>query len=388
MAENKKDLFGGFDALSLSSVLFQSDGSDKNESDEKIKESEKEVDDLDLDKIKDDLTEDNKKPESTKTPVKSKTAEKAVVDEEIEEENKDNEENKDDEDSDFSEYESEVSSFFAKDLTEKLGVDLPEDVKIESMEDVVGLLVDIVKENSKPSFADAEIEKLNQFVENGGEIKEYFDTMFSGSLNLDKLDLKKDTDQKLVIREHMLNQGYKEDRIKRALDRFEEAGVLEDQAEDAFDLVKEFNEKKAKKLLAEQEKFALDEQKAKQEFVDTVYNNVQQSKEILGIPLSDLDKKVLIDYILRPDKNGLTEMQKDYNDPQKRVMNLIETAYFKKFQEKISSGKQKQGEKKAYEEIREKLKAGKGKRSAGGNTNFDGASPADGLLKISSLLTK
>jgi len=379
MAENKKDLFGGFDALSLSSMLFNGDGSDKTEVEEKVDESEKELEDLDLDKIKKDLdTDTDKKPEKVS---KTKTPKEPEVIEEEEEEKPD-----DEEDPEFSQYESEASSFFAKDLTEKLGIELPEDSKIESMEDVVGQLIYIVKENSKPSFANPDIDKLNQFVENGGEIKEYFNTVFSGSLNLDKIDLKKDSDQKLIIREHMVNQGYKEDRIKRALDRFEEAGVLEDQAEDAFDLVKEYNEKQAKKLLAEQEKFALEEQNAKQEFVNSVYNNVQQSKEILGVPVSELDKKLLIDYILKPDKNGLTEMQKDYNDPQKRVTNLIETAYFKKFQDKISSGKQRQGEKKAYEEIREKLKAGKGKRSAGGNTNFNEASPTDNLLKISSLL--
>lgn len=300
----------------------------------------------------------------------------------------DEEEEKSDpaEEEDYTQYEGEVSTYFASDLAEKLGINLPEEMEVKSLDDVVDLLVQVVKDNSAPVFADENIEKLNKFVQEGGDIKEYFNEVYSNTLDLDHVDISIDRDQKAVLREHMLNQGYKEEKIQRAITRYEEAGVLQDEAEEALELVKEFKEKKSKKLLAEQEKFALDEQKAKQDYVDTVYTSVEQLKDIRGIKISAADKKDLIDYMFRTDKMGLTAMQKDYQDPNKRINNLIETAYFMKYADKIISENKKQGEKQAYDEIRKKFKAGKDKRSAGGNTSFSGTS--EPLFKIGALLNK
>jgi len=370
MAEDKKDLFQGFDALS--SMIYRDDGSDEPK-------AKARVDDDDNDEPVDDLDDDSK----------TDTNDSKIDDDSTDDTSKtDTDDSKTDDDSleDLSQYEGEVSVYFATDLAEKLGIELPEDLEVKKLDDVVELLVQVVKENSKPTFANEELEKLNKFVTEGGDIKEYFTEVYSGSLNLDNIDISVDRDQKSILREHMLNQGYKEEKIERALSRYEDAGVLQDEAEEALELVKEFREKKAKKLLAEQEKFALDEQKAKQEFVDTVYNTVGQMKTIRGLNISDSERKELLDYMFKTDKTGLTAMQKDYQNPEKRINNLIETAYFMKYAEKIISENKKQGEKKAYDEIRKKFKAGKDKRSAGGNTGFSGTS--EPLFKIGALLNK
>lgn len=356
MAEDKKDLFQGFDALS--SLLYVDDGSDVE----------------DKAKPKEDIVDEEPVEEEEEEIVDPKKTTKEEPVEEEKEESKD----------DLSQYEGEVSGYFASDLAEKLGITLPEDMEINKLDDVVDLLVKVVKENSKPVFANEEIEGLNKFVAEGGDIKSFFNEVYSNTLDLEHIDISVDRDQKAILREHLVNQGYKEEKINRALTRYEEAGVLQDEAEEALELVKEYREKKAQKLLAEQEKFAADEQNAKQEFVDTVYNTVGQLKTVRGMTLAEQERKELLDYMFKTDKAGLTAMQKDYQDPKKRISNLIETAYFMKYADRLISENKKQGEKQAYEDIRKKFKAGKDKRSAGGNTSFSGTS--EPLLKISSLL--
>lgn len=364
MAEDKKDLFQGFDALS--SLLYKDDGSDDVKAKPKVDDDEP-IDEPPVDEPVDDTPPVKDEPKDDDEPV-------------------DDNKPADDHIDDLTQYEGEVSAYFASDLAEKLGIELPEDMEINKLDDVVELLIQVVKDNSKPTFANEEMEELNKFVSEGGDLKSYITEVYSNTLDLESIDVSADRDQKAILREHMLNQGYKEEKIKRAIDRYEDAGVLQDEAEEALELVKEFREKKAKKLLAEQEKVNLDQQKAKQDFVDTVYNNVQQLKTVRGLSLSESEKKELLDYMFKTDKAGLTAMQKDYQDPNKRINNLIETAYFMKYADKIISENKKQGEKKAYEDIRKKFKAGKDKRSAGGNTGFSGTS--EPLLKIGSLLSK
>ena len=56
-------------------------------------------------------------------------------------------------------------------MADQLSIKLPDDVEIKSMKDVVGLMMDIIHENSTPTFASQEIETINEFVANGGDIK-------------------------------------------------------------------------------------------------------------------------------------------------------------------------------------------------------------------------
>ena len=370
MAEDKvdkKDLFQGFDALS--SLIYRDDGSgepiakprDDDDTPEPDFTGDNDDDDNDIqepDSDSDDGDDDDSKS--------GKTGDDDDADDDAE---------------DLSQYEGDVSAYFASDLADKLGIEIPEDMEIKTLDNVVDLLIQVVKENSIPTFSNEELEKLNKYVTECGDLKTYFSEIYSNTLDLDNIDIAVDRDQKAVLREHMLNQGYKEEKITRAIERYEDAGVLQDEAEEALELVKEFREKKAKKLLAEQEKLALDEEKAKHDFVETVYNTVGQLKDVRGIPLTESDRRELLDYMFKTDRTGLTAMQKDYQDPKKRIGNLIETAYFMKYADKIISENKKQGEKKAIEDIRKKFKAGKNKRSAGGNTSFDGTS--EPLLKLS-----
>jgi hypothetical protein len=213
-----------------SDLLYKDDGSDEPKA--KVKVDDDDVDEPDTVVDDDDTTDDVAgTDESDKTDDDKVGDDDKTVDEPAE---------------DLSQYEGEVSAYFATDLAEKLGIAIPEDMEIKTLDDVVDLLIQVVKENSKPTFANEELEELNKFVAEGGDIKTYYSEVYSNTLDLENVDITVDRDQKAILREHMLNQGYKEEKIKRAIDRYEDAGVLQDEAEEALELVKEFREKKQK----------------------------------------------------------------------------------------------------------------------------------------------
>lgn len=225
---------------------------------------------------------------------------------------------------DLSEAEPEIAQFVQEELGKVLGIEFDEDTKFNSIKEVVEYLGDLVEANSKPEFANDELEKLNKYVSDGGNISDYIKTAY-GEVDLDTVDLSVEGNQKAVIRELLKEKGYTEARIKKSIERYEDAGVLEDEAEDAKELLSEIREKKSEKLLAdkEKEKKAIIEQQ--QKYAESVEQSVNALNSVRGIPISDKEKKQLLDYIFKPTADGRTRYQKDYMSS---VNNLIESAYF------------------------------------------------------------
>jgi len=393
---DKNDLFGGFSPISsLSDMFVKGDGDGL-----KTKQTVDDIDDLvddnddakasDKNDVDDVNIDDLKKTKSSTTSKTNKT--KQVNHDEDDDSNNDSDDDNDDKDDsdkdevddEFVQYEEEVSKYFASDLAEKLNITLPEKYEAKKMDDVISLMIDIIKDNSTPEFANDDVEALNKFVSEGGDIREFYKEIYSDSLNTDKINIENEYDQKAVIKEHLKNKGFKDEKITRAIERYEDAGMLKDEAEDALEALKDFNEKKAKKLLSDQEKFYQDQEKAKHDFIDAVYNNIEKSNSILNVPLSKDEKKEILDYIFKADKNGITQMQKDYQTQESQINDLLERAFIRKFPNKLTLNAKKQGANDALLDVKNKLKAGKDKRSAGGNTSYGKAS-SQSLTSLSSL---
>ena len=259
---------------------------------------------------------------------------------------------KDDKTSESDEYESEISSFFAGRLMEKLGVEDVDDIKIEKIDDVLGLMNEIITENSVPTYATEEVEKFDEFVRNGGSLRSFYDEVHASKINVDALDAENEHDQRSIIRENLLNQGYKEEKIKKMLSRYEENETLKEEAEDALDLVKEFNQRKADSLLVEQKNKAKEVQKMQQKFYSDVNSNIKQMSHVRGIPITEKDKRELLRYAFETDDEGLSKMQKDSRD----VNNILEMAYLLMNKDKKIDNVKK-SDTDAYKILREKLRA-------------------------------
>jgi len=318
----------------------------------------------------DEETETGEEEEENEDEIKSKSKPKPT--EEVKEPTED-------ELRELAEYETDITSVFQEKLGEELGWEFEEDEKFDTVKDFVDYMKEQVQEASKPTFATEEMEKLNEFVANGGSLRDFYDKSGAGGLNLDDFKIEDNpSNQKAVVREYLATRGYKDDRIQRTLDRYEEAGVLGEEAEDALELLKEYKEENKQKLLEQQKKQTELVKEQQQKFISDVEQYINSVEDIKGIKVSKKDKDKLIDDIFKPTADGRTAYQKKYAS---HIKNLVESAYFTMNDDTAIQKVQKKAESDAYKKVYQKLKA-KGKRSKGSGSpeTSEGDSDALGTL--------
>lgn len=270
----------------------------------------------------------NKEEEEDVDDPKNKPSKKSKP-EDNEEEEEDNEPNNDpDNDIDNNQGEdiesNAVTSFFEA-LSDKMGWELDEDEEIpQTPEELVEYFKDVIEENSVPQYASEEVEALDNFVKNGGNLRDYF--QIDGDLDLEEINIEdSEVNQKLVIKEFLKEKGFNAKQIEKKLTKYEEAGLLEDEATDALEALRDIKEQKKQELLEAQEKRAKELKKRQQEQFNTVVSELKGMDNIRGIKIPQKDKQALLEYIFKPTADGKTQYQKDYS---KSVKNLLESAYF------------------------------------------------------------
>lgn len=268
---------------------------------------------------KDDVDETVKDDDVESEPKKKNKKTETDLDTDTQKEDDNNDNEPDDESED-----NAVSTFFSV-MAEKFGWDIEEDEDIPTTpEELVEYFQQVVEENSVPRYASEEVEALDNFVKNGGNLRDYFE--IEGELDLENIDIEEDeNNQKLVVKEFLKEKGFSTKQIEKKLSKYEDAGLLEDEATDALEALKEIKEQKKQQLLQDQEKASKQAKQRQQEYFNTVVNEIKGMDNIRGIKIPEKDKKILLEYIFKPDANGQTAFQRDWS---KSVRNLLESAYF------------------------------------------------------------
>ena len=252
------------------------------------------------------------------------------------------------------EDDSEVVTNFFDAMSEELGWEFGEDdEKPKSVPELINYFKTVIEENSKPDFASEEIEALDAYVKQGGDLKKYL--QIDAELDLEDIDLDEEANQKAVVKMWLKEKGFSAKQIEKKISKYEDAGLLEDEAEDAIEDLKEIREQRKEQLLKEQEKAHKQYQEQQRAFYTNVVDEIKGLKNIRGIAIPEKDKKVLIDYILKPDADGRTKYQKDY--AKGGVKNLIESAYFTMNADKLLEAAKREGNNKAVERFRNSLKS-------------------------------
>lgn len=217
-----------------------------------------------------------------------------------------------------------VATFFEA-LSDKMGWELDDDEEIpQTPEELVEYFQEVIEENSVPQYASEEVEALDKFVKNGGNLKDYF--QIDGELDLEDFEIEdNEVNQKLVIKEFLKEKGFSSKQIDKKLTKYEDAGLLEDEATDALEALRDIREQKKQQLLEEQEKSAKELKRRQQDYFNSVVTEIKGMDNIRGIKIPQKDKQALLEYIFKPTADGKTQYQKDYS---KSVKNLLESAYF------------------------------------------------------------
>lgn len=254
------------------------------------------------------------------------------------------------------EDDSELVGNFFDAMAEELGWEFDEEEtesKPKNVSELISYFKTVIEENSKPDFASEEIEALDAYVKQGGDLKKYL--QIDAELDLDEIDLDEESNQKAVVKMLLKEKGFSTKQIDKKISKYEDAGLLEDEAQDAIEDLKEIREQRKEQLLKEQKKVHEQYQEQQRAFYTNVVDEIKGLKNIRGIAIPEKDKKVLIDYILKPDADGRTKYQKDY--AKGGVKNLIESAYFTMNADKLLEAAKREGNNKAVERFRNSLKS-------------------------------
>ena len=298
-------------------------------------------------------------------PVKEGKTKIDTVEEEEDEEDDDtipthieSTESTEDEGSDEEPTETVTALFDA--IAEELNWTMDEqDKKPTNVEDLVAYFKDVIEENSVPVYANEEVKEIDEFVRNGGKLQDYFKAI--APVEYESIDITREDNQKKVLKEYLKTQGYNDTRIDRKLERYEDAGVLEEEAEEALEFLKDASSKNKERLLEEQETFARQQKEEQQKYIDSVVKEINSITEIRGIKIPKEDKARLAEYMFKPDSSGQTQYVKDFvKDPK----NVIGAAYFTMKGDALLGAAKNEGNTKAMQRLKNSLKStGAGKNS-------------------------
>lgn len=300
----------------------------------------------------DDETEDVDDAEEEEEPIETEPKKSKKKPESKVDEDDNTEEVEDNDTSDDNKSEEVIVNFFDS-LSEQLGWDdVDDEEKPKTAEELIEYFRDVIEENSVPNYASEEVEKLDEFVRNGGNLKDYFS--IDADLDLDNIEVEdNEINQKLIVKEFLKEKGFSTKQIEKKITKYEDAGILEDEATDALEALRDIKAERKEKLLEQQQKQAREAEKQQQEFFQNVVSEIKGMNSIYGIDIPEKDKRALLEYIFKPDANGVTKYQKDYA---KSLKNLITSAYFTmKGDSLITIAKQK-GRKDALDNFKNSLR--------------------------------
>lgn len=361
---DKKMTLGGFEAV-LDSFIPNPDGGFRNSNiDENVNVNADEFESLDDEELEDIKKNNIEVKNKKENPVEEGTEEEEIEEEDIEDKPKRKpgrprkeetieEEIEEEEGVEDNNEENVVTNFFDA-MAEKLNWEFEEgEDKPKNVDELINYFQNVIEENSKPEYSSEEVEALDNFVKQGGDLKKYL--TIDADLDLDDIDIEDEANQKLVVKQLLKEKGFSTNKIDKLVSRYEEAGLLEDEAQDALEDLKEIKEERKKQLLEDQKKAYQIQLQRQQQFYDNVVSEIKGLKNIRGITVPEKDKKVLMDYILKPDTDGKTKYQKDY--AKGGVKNLIESAYFTMNADKLIEAAKREGNNSAIDKFRRSLKS-------------------------------
>lgn len=231
--------------------------------------------------------------------------------------------------------------------------DIDEKDRPLTVEDLTSYWAETIKQNSVPQYADDRIQKLDEYVKNGGKFEDFYQKQ-QESLTLDDIDMEDETNQKAVIRELLKHSNYSDEQINKKLARYEENDMLYEESEDALDRLKQIRTQEIELARQQQEEYARQQAEQSKAFYDSVTKDINSLTSIRGIAIPKEDRRALFDYIFKVDQTGMSQYQKDFNENLSK--NLIESAYFTMKADALISSAEKKGESSAADKLRKMLR--------------------------------
>lgn len=261
--------------------------------------------------------------------------------------------------------EAEQVGLFFDAIGQSLGWNM-DDIKEEDRPLTVDSLTDYIREvidqNSVPQYADERVQQLDEYVKNGGKFEDFYGKQQT-SLSYDNLDMDDEANQKNVISELLRYNGYTDEQIKNKIERYEDADMLEEESEDALSRLKTIKKQQIEYEQQQQQLYMQQQEEQQMAFYAQCMNQINNLQSVQGIQIPASDRAKLADYIFNVDQDGVSKFQKDYNDQDKFINNLLTTAYITMKGDSLITTAKRDGESSATEKLRKILRHSSRNRS-------------------------
>lgn len=233
--------------------------------------------------------------------------------------------------------------------------DIDEEDRPLTVENLTDYMRDVVRQNSKPIYADERIEKLDEYVKNGGRFEDFYSKQ-QEQISYDNIDMEDEANQKAIVSELLKYSGYTDEQIKNKISRYEDADMLEEESEDALERLKQIRQKQIEYSEQQQAEYIKQQEEQSRKFYTDCTSEINSLTNIRGVQIPKEDRAKLIDYIFNVDQDGISKFQKDYNNQDRFITNLITTAYMTMKGDSFISTAKKDGESSATEKLRKILR--------------------------------
>ena len=233
--------------------------------------------------------------------------------------------------------------------------DIKEEDRPLTVDDLTNYMREVVQQNSVPQYADERIQQLDEYVKNGGKFEDFYGKQ-QQSLSYDNMDMEDEDNQKAVVSELLRYNGYTDDQIKNKISRYEDADMLEEESADALDMLKQIKQHELEMAQQQQAAYLQQQEEKSRQFYNDCMNQIKSLSSIRGVQIPKEDRAKLADYIFNVDQDGISKFQRDYNNKDNFINNLITTAYITMKGDSFISTAKRDGESSATEKLRKMLR--------------------------------
>ena len=233
--------------------------------------------------------------------------------------------------------------------------DIKEEDRPLTVDDLTNYMRKVVQQNSVPQYADERIQQLDEYVKNGGKFEDFYGKQ-QQSISYDNMDMEDEDNQKAVVSELLRYNGYTDDQIKNKISRYEDADMLEEESADALDMLKQIKQHELEMAQQQQAAYLQQQEEQSKQFYDDCMNQIKSLSSIRGVQIPKEDRAKLADYIFNVDQDGISKFQRDYNNKDNFINNLITTAYIIMKGDSFISTAKRDGESSATEKLRKMLR--------------------------------
>lgn len=233
--------------------------------------------------------------------------------------------------------------------------DVKEEDRPLTVDDLTHYMREVVQQNSVPQYADERIQQLDEYVKNGGKFEDFYGKQ-QQSLSYDNMDMEDEDNQKAVVSELLRYSGYTDDQIKNKISRYEDADMLEEESADALDRLKQIKQHELEMAQQQQAEYLQQQEEQSKQFYNDCMNQIKSLSSIRGVQIPKEDRAKLADYIFNVDQNGISKFQRDYNNQENFINNLLTTAYITMKGDSFISTAKRDGESSATEKLRKMLR--------------------------------